>query len=181
MQILQLLYVVYASTCISTFHPKYGTNGCDIVVKAGQMTINNIPINSTWTYEGFYRALGKPTKRDDRKETHDTRGLVIWRESSNDKEVSQLLVQFAYDPNETAWYTSTVYFSGTLKIEGVSITGHTPLTDLKQNLPQYNWEKNVSGWYEGIFNGIFMYFAYDSEEKNILWIDFGLDDEDDWN
>jgi transcriptional regulator of aromatic amino acid metabolism len=68
-----------------------------------------------------------------------------------------------------------------LIIQGYYITAATTPEDLKLYLPQYNWKKNVSDWYEGIYKGVFIYVDYDETAKKINWIDFGVDDENSWS
>jgi hypothetical protein len=171
------LYLILASSFIQptqTSIDNSGKNKLSIVINHGVFKINGKTVDHNWSTSFFYPALGKPSKDDDAsdlKENFDTKGVVMWKDSDEPKKVSQILVQFANDPDET-WYTSKKYFSGSIVIEGLTITSKTTSAELLNKLPDYGFTKNGLDWYEGEFMNVFMYISFDAEEKNLLWIDF---------
>lgn len=181
MQLLQIFYILLISLFPNlNVGPGDGKAEGSIIIDNGNLTINGTSIDAEWKYIGFKTALGKPEIEDGRTETHESKGIVVWKEGENYNEVTEFKVNFLPDA-EKYWITKK-YYTGTISIEGVSIAVNTSVEKLKTDLPQYNWQKNsATGWYEGIYKKVFMYIQYDSKEKNIIWIDLGLDDDNTWN
>ena len=160
-----------------------GPSEGNIIIHEGKVMIYGKEIDSIWTHDSFIKALGPPEAYDDegeRIEVYHSKGIVVWKESDLYEEVTEFTLSMRTDTNEF-WVETDTEFNGAFLIQGYHITATTTPDDLKTYLPQYNWKKNVSDWYEGIYKGVFIYIDYDEENNRINWIDVGLDDENSWS
>jgi hypothetical protein len=154
-----------------------------IIIREGHVIMYGREIDSTWTHDSFMKALGNPEAFDDsakRIEVYHSKGIVVWKENDHYEEVTEFTLPMRND-GKPFWVETNLLFTGALIIQGYYITAATTPEDLKLYLPQYNWKKNVSDWYEGIYKGVFIYVDYDETAKKINWIDFGVDDENSWS
>jgi len=175
---LKFFLGIYLSL-LSTFGPTEG----NIILHEGKVYMYGHEIDSTWTHQSFINALGEPEAYDDdgkRIEVYHSKGIVVWKESNEFNEVTEFTLPMRSD-GDPFWVETNLLFTGALIVQGYYITAATTPDDLKTYLPQFNWKKNVSDWYEGIYKGVFVYVDYDEEDQKINWIDFGLDDENSWS
>ncbi len=168
--LLYLLVSVLGAPSNGPTEPKQ--NKGDIVVNAGNLIINEVPIAQNWRTDQFQTALGLAETTDDRKLGYEEKGLVLWREGNKYEEVSEFKINF-FELNENEYWDTKSSYKGTITIEGVFINSTTTPDELKSQLPQYKWGRS-SDWYSGEYENIGILVCYDKEEKNIQWIDFAL-------
>ena len=183
MQLLPALLVFLFSTQ-HTFYPEaHGRMDGTIVVQDGRLTMYGTQIDTLWSHEAFIKAMGEPESYHDddkRVEVYDSRGIAVWKENDDYTQVTEFTVSFSLDDDQ---FTTDQFkfYSGSIIVEGISIGPNTTIGDLKQKLPQYNWSTTVGDWYKGVYKNIFIYTKFDASQQHMVWIDFGLDDENSWD
>lgn len=139
-----------------------------MIINNGSFTINGTSITPDWKYSSFITCLGKPERVDPEApaiDAYDSNGLMLWRERM-DTAVTQLKIQFVADPEYSHHRYTTGFYTGILKIEGISISSTTTLTELKTELPQYKIEKKYGGNY-GTYKEIHLFAFYDASEAQL--------------
>jgi len=158
-------------------------NTASIIIKEGTVTINGTLVDPQWKLSTFKSAMGHAWNselEEDRILNYKKEGLIFWKESDNYEEITEFMIALLPDTNEY-WVYVDDFFKGSLMVEGVNITSTTTPDVLKKQLPQFNWQFNTSDWYEGMYNHIYCYAQFSKDEKELIWIDFGYDDDDSWN
>jgi hypothetical protein len=153
----------------------------NVTIKSGEINLgkkNNVA--DDWSVQDGVSYLGTGARvRDGYNKTHtyDNMGVVLF-ESMVDKKASgkiaEMQVHFSIpEPNDV---TPNTGFSGTLKIEKLTITSSTTLATLKSKLKGYTeTESYLEHSHRLAKNGVYFYFQFDKTDTQLLKVSFGQD------
>jgi len=154
----------------------------NVTIRSGEINLgkkNNIADN--WNVQDGIAYLGKDERvRDGYNKTHtyDKMGLVLF-ESMVDKKpsgkISELQVHFSLpeEPNEVA---PKAGFTGTLKIEKLTITSYLTFETVKSELNDYaETEAYIEHSHRLAKDGLYIYFQYDKTDTKLVKVSVGQD------
>ena len=153
----------------------------NVTVKDGAVNLgkkNNV--SDDWSVQDGVTYLGNDARvRDGYNKTHtyDKMGVVLF-ESVVDKKpsgkISELQVHFSMpEPNDV---TPKTGFTGTLKIEKLTITSSTSYETIKDKLKGYSeTEAYLEHSHRLAKNGVYFYFQFDKTETYLVKVSVGQD------
>jgi hypothetical protein len=142
-------------------------------ISNGALNVNGTKFNQPWKINPFLTALGGKyvTKNLFHKVyTFDAIGVHVYeyqkKEEANEIQLSFTRQKMNFAPKNN--------FSGSFKIEKMTITRKTTIEKIQKSLPTYNFTKSHSGnSYRGEYKGVYIYLNY-STDAQIDFISFGM-------
>ena len=152
-----------------------------VLIKNGEVNLGkNNNIADDWKIQDGLDYLGSGARARDgynKTYTYDNMGVVLF-ESMVEKvpsgKISELQVHFSIpEPNNV---TPKTGFTGTLKIETLTITSSTSLETLKSTLKGYTeTESYLEHSHRLAKDGVYFYFQFDKTDTQLVKVSFGQD------
>ncbi len=146
-----------------------------IVINEGTVTIKGRKID--WKYASFIEALGPVEREDSGIDVYDSQGIMLWKEN-NDTQVEEFKVVFGPNDESNSSHYAKKFYTGTVIVEGVTITKNTSLDEIRTALPQYDFQMDSETWYDGVYKDIYIFVQYDQTLQILSYLAIGHDDED---
>lgn len=157
----------------------YGRTEGGIVINEGTLTIHGTLIDPEWKHSSFTNVLGEVERDYSGVDIYDTKGIMLWNQNNN-TEVTEFKAVFTLGTTYTPdWYCRTTYPEVAV-IEGMTINGDTGLDELLIALPQYNFSKSGTGWYDGVYKDIYIFAQFDESLEKLVYLAIGLDEGDNY-
>lgn len=156
----------------------------NVTVKSGEINLgkkNNVA--DDWNVQDGISYLGDGARvRDGYNKTHtyDNMGVVLFESMVDSKpsgKISEMQIHFSIpEPNNV---TPKTGFTGTLKIEKLTITSSTSLETLKSKLKDYTeTESYLEHSHRLAKDGVYFYFQYDKTDTQLIKVSVGQDKRD---
>jgi hypothetical protein len=148
-------------------------NAPKFAISNGALNVNGTKFNQPWKINPFLTALGGKyvTKNLFHKVyTFDAMGVHVYeyqkKEEANEIQLSFIRQKMNFAPKYN--------FSGSFKIEKMTITRKTTIEKIRKSLPTYNFTKsNTGNSYRGEYKGVYIYLNY-STDSLIDFVSFGM-------
>jgi len=182
---MKSLFLLYFLSAFHNHGPSlsHGRTEAMIHIHEGNLSLNGIAVDEKWSRKSFIAGLGPHERTDSGIDIYDSKGIMLWRESKKEDEITEFMIVFKNDPKHTYSYTAKTLFTSKVVIEGKEINGYTTYAELKKLLPQYNFEGNNinSLSHRGIYKKIYMYAQHDESLQHLIFLAIGLDDDNSWD
>jgi len=153
----------------------------NVIIKSGEINLgkkNNVA--DDWSVQDGVNYLGDGARvRDGFNKTHtyDNMGVVLFEGMVDKKasgKISEMQIHFSIpEPNDV---TPKTGFTGTLKIEKLTITSSTSLETLKSKLKGYTEsESYLEHSHRLAKDGVYFYFQFDKTDTRLVKVSFGQD------
>jgi hypothetical protein len=153
----------------------------NVTIKGGEVNLGNKNnVADDWNVQDGVKYLGSDVRvRDGFNKTHtyDNKGVVLFEgmvEKVPSGKISELQVHFSIpEPNNV---TPKIGFTGTLKIETLTITSSTSFETLLSKLEGYaETESYMEHSHRLAKDGLYIYFLYDTTDTQLLKVSIGQD------